>query len=129
MFGVTTEAKPKLAKSIEYEKVTECKNEDFDQTWPANKNETGKRPRRIKFRRYAKLKVSTEPLFDDLCSCSNHNFELLDEIDALGLDRGKALTADKEGELHKVPNFMEFKLTPKQIEAEKLHWEILLKKN
>ncbi len=69
----------------------------------------------MKFRKYTELPASTEPLVEG-CNCSKHNFDLLDEIDRLGLSRNRALKIDENGELQKVENWQDMKLTADEIQ-------------
>lgn len=76
-----------------------------------------------KFRRYQPLAVSTEPLSGG-CNASNHNMALLDEIDALGLSRERALACDACGELHKVPDWRTKKITENEKKRDQLEHQM-----
>jgi len=75
-----------------------------------------------KFRRYQPLKVSTEPISGG-CNASYHNRALLEEIDALGLSRERALVCDEGGELHKATDWESQILTKEESESIELEYQ------
>ena len=78
----------------------------------------------MNFRRYPKLTTLTEPVCGDGCNASNSNLALLDEIDALGLSRERALVCDNDGELHKVDDWMTKTLTEDEKKLIQLEYQM-----
>jgi len=64
-------------------------------------------------RRFTPFPPSTKPLITGI-SASKKNIDLLDEIDSMGLSRERALKADENGELQKVENWQDMKLTDQE---------------